>query len=82
MSGANEGSIMVISHKFPVVSPSSSTINLSIPEQHAKLYDNYVINYYFTIALSFNKEPAPFALWPKWSRNYNVNVAHSIFLKR
>src|SRR5436853_1623556 len=35
MSGANEGSNMVITHKIPVDSPGSS--NTSIPEQHAKL---------------------------------------------
>lgn len=37
MSGANKGGIMVISHRFPVLLPNSSTINLSIPEQHAAL---------------------------------------------
>src|SRR2546423_9786535 len=35
MSGANEGSNMVITHKIPVDSPGSS--NTSVPEQHAKL---------------------------------------------
>src|SRR6266567_8586 len=37
MSGANEGSNMVITHKIPVDSPGSSNTSLSIPEQHAKL---------------------------------------------
>ena len=37
MSGANEGSNMVITHKIPVDSPASSDTLLSIPEQHAKL---------------------------------------------
>src|SRR5438094_5925375 len=35
MSGANEGSNMVITHKIPVDSPGSS--NISVPEQHARL---------------------------------------------
>src|SRR5436309_5549591 len=37
MSGASEGSNMVITHKIPVDSPGSSNTSLSIPEQHAKL---------------------------------------------
>src|SRR5437867_11858061 len=37
MSGVNEGSNMVITHKIPVDSPGSSNTSLSIPEQHAKL---------------------------------------------
>src|SRR5438105_14860104 len=37
MSGANEGSNMVITHKIPVDSPGSSNTSLSMPEQHAKL---------------------------------------------
>src|SRR5436305_6145612 len=37
MSGASEGSNMVITHKIPVDSPNSSNTSLSIREQHAKL---------------------------------------------
>src|SRR5438132_11951903 len=37
MSGASEGSNMVITHKIPVDSPNSSNTSFSIPEQHAKL---------------------------------------------
>src|SRR2546425_1217795 len=37
MSGASEGSNMVITHKIPVDLPNSSNTSFSIPEQHAKL---------------------------------------------
>src|SRR5437016_10648246 len=37
MSGASEGSNMVITHKIPADSPNSSNTSFSIPEQHAKL---------------------------------------------
>jgi aspartate/methionine/tyrosine aminotransferase len=37
MSGASEGSNMVITHKIPVDSPNSSNTSFSIPEQHTKL---------------------------------------------
>src|SRR5947209_20307351 len=37
MSGANEGSTMVITHEISVDSPNSSNTLLSIPEQHAKV---------------------------------------------
>lgn len=37
MSGADEGSTMVISHKVPVISPNSSIMNISLSEQRATL---------------------------------------------